>query len=791
VQIPLDYYRMLGVPLQAEPEAIARAYRDRTCQQLHPEYSEAAVSARQQLLADAFAVLDDPEQRASYDAQLLGVAVSAPETVESEAIAPEPPAAEIPEASASEPEPSASELTESESAGDPSAEADALPDFWLDDWLDDEEWSDDEKEWSDDDRTDAIAAEDSERAPAIARPEPVLEVDDARLGGALAILLELGDAASARDLVEWRIGTDGIETLPGDWILSLAIATWELGREQWQQQHYGEAAELHERAAELARIGSFAQLLSEIDVERYRLRPYLVLALLAPPNRNEAQTRRALQVLESLLRDRGGIDGHGDDRSGLDLDNFLGFIQRARASMTAQEQYELFASEARRPSAAATYLTACTRLAIGFSQRQPQMVAAAQVLFDHLATRQDVELERAICALLLGQTETALNAVERSDELEAIAEIRRDSRGAPDLLPGLCHYAERWLGEELFANFRDLRGTSTSLQAYFTTDAVAQSLVAAQMAAEAPAIATRQGQQQDLAAVGTQARYGTQAATAVRSGRVATLERPLALAAGGGGGGDSYAPVPPGSGAHRPSRRAPRRRSEFVRSGGVADLPPEATPLAPRPEGTRPRRRGPRRATRATANRRLLALGAAGLAGIGVFGLLAVGAVRVAQQAWGGPRLEGEQLAIRLDRPVLELPPAEAAAVPVELDRDAARAAIRTWFESKARAFGPEHELAALDAALAEPALSNWRSRAAQFAQQGLHQEFQHEIADLEILTQTGDRARVQVAVTEIATAYRGGQRVERSSYNSQLLVRYDLVRQPDGWQIRGSELVD
>jgi DnaJ-class molecular chaperone len=71
VRIPLDYYRILGLTIQATAEQRSQAYRDRTLQLPRREYSEAAIASRKQLLDEAYAVLKDPEQRSAYDARKL------------------------------------------------------------------------------------------------------------------------------------------------------------------------------------------------------------------------------------------------------------------------------------------------------------------------------------------------------------------------------------------------------------------------------------------------------------------------------------------------------------------------------------------------------------------------------------------------------------------------------------------------------------------------------------------------------------------------------------------------
>ncbi|NET51705.1 MAG: J domain-containing protein [Merismopedia sp. SIO2A8] len=71
MRIPLDYYRILGLPIQANATQLSQAHGDRILQLPRREYSEAAIKSRKQLLDEAYAVLSDPEQRQSYDASFL------------------------------------------------------------------------------------------------------------------------------------------------------------------------------------------------------------------------------------------------------------------------------------------------------------------------------------------------------------------------------------------------------------------------------------------------------------------------------------------------------------------------------------------------------------------------------------------------------------------------------------------------------------------------------------------------------------------------------------------------
>ncbi|HEY9829960.1 MAG TPA: IMS domain-containing protein, partial [Stenomitos sp.] len=313
---------------------------------------------------------------------------------------------------------------------------------------------------------------------------PSIEIKHEQFLGALLILQELGEYELVLKLGNPFLGTrDSISLDKGrlgdpqlvrpDIILTIALACLELGREQWQQGQYENAASSLETGQELLlREGLFPSLRGEIKSDLYKLRPYRILELLALPEETVVERRNGLRLLQEMLQERGGIDGTGDDQSGLSVDDFLRFIQQLRTYLSAAEQQTLFETEARRPSAVATYLAVYALLARGFAQRQPSLIARAKQLLMRLGRRQDVHLEQSVCALLLGQTEEASRALELSQEYEPLAFIREHSQGAPDLLPGLCLYGERWLQQSVFPHFRDLAEQKASLKEYFADEQV-------------------------------------------------------------------------------------------------------------------------------------------------------------------------------------------------------------------------------------------------------------------------------------------------------------------------------
>lgn len=736
MRIPLDYYRILGVPLQATAEQIEQAYGDRAVQQPRPEYSPMALAARKALLDTAYAVLSDPERRTAYDASFL-MPASATEETDSSVL-----------------------------------------------------------------------------------PAPSLEIDREHLVGALSIWQELGEYESLCHWAEPLLETGEQNEARRDAILSVALASWEWGRERWQQRQYEAAAAIASTGHDLLeREDLFPQIRRDISTELYRLRPYRILELLSRPDRNLAATRKALQLLQEMLDERGGIDGSGDDRSGLGIDDFLRFIQQLRGYLTAKQQQELFEWEAQRPSAVATYLAANAKIARGFAEREPAAIASALTGLQQLGQQQDVYLEQAVCALLVGETTTALAALECSGEAEPLDYIRKRSQEAPDLLPGLCSYAEHWLQTQVMPKFRDLANQRASLQAYFSdrhVRAEIERLSAPQVMAEP---ATRQVEWESASArrvrsLEAEAYEPTEAIAVGQSWSIpptarsgaATVERATSSASVMS---PSF-PTTRGSSSHlggparerqgRSSRRSSPRARYRERSPESRVVPfkhpsdPDRTVPAAPPQ----RQRLTKKRVAAQRRRRLLFLGTTSALGAGLLAWIAIAVISSGQQEQENNTAVATgtaQLALQLDRAPIAIPSAEEFRARAEgmVTPDTAETAIATWLEKKSQAFGVGHQINALDEILAEPLLSRQRSLALGVQQEEAYRQFQHQIAanSVRVEQEEPETAIVEATVREVADFYRSGQRVSYRSYDSTLRVRYSLQYQSDRWKISNIEVVE
>lgn len=758
VRIPLDYYRILGLPIQATAEQLKQSHRDRTLQVPRREYSELAIDARRQLIDKAYDVLGNSARRAEYDQEFLA---------------------------------------KSKSTGDTPADV-VDPDASV----------------------------------------PTIEIDNSLLVGALLILLELGEY----ELV-LRLGRPYIKRDPStadgqqlklqpalpDIILTLAVACLELGREEWQQNHYEHAAESLETGRELLlKEELFSVLRAEIQSDLYKLRPYRCLELIARPLEQTSARQEGVNLLRGMLQDRGGIDGADDDLSGLGVDDFLRFVQQLRGYMTAAEQQDVFEAEAQRPSAVGTYLAVYALLARGFAQHQPALIRRAKQMLLRLSGRQDVHLEQAVCAVLLGQTEEASRALELSQEHEPLAFIRDHSKGSPDLLPGLCLYAENWLQQEVFPFFRDLDQEPATLKDYFADTTVqnylenlplenaregqlAGAAVGAQPSAwNGSAIGTlgAASQSAPIPPVGTEAVAVGSVATPTPFGQTTQttqttltqppLSEPAASSAGrtgfgrlgkagiaGAVGAAGAAGLAGGASVvDKISRMSPTGQLGRNSAGGSGDGD-NLSALRER----RNRRGGSLKLGRVA----LVAL--IGLICLWIAALLLrsiVGAVRGGDSATVSPALEGEALDIEINEPAIEVEaePEATAGVAADDAEGIAEATIGLWLENKRDAYSVERDTSGIEDVLTGQALSGLERDLSSADTDDWYIDYVHE--NLEILSVDPEDATdaeelfVEAQVRETATVYEGGVRSDVYSYtDDDVAVTYRLVKDDAGdWLI-------
>lgn len=760
MRIPLDYYRILGLPLAATEEQLRQAYSDRIVQLPRREYSTTAISSRKDLISEAYMVLLDAKKRKSYDELYLSHIYTDNTTADQAPLSISP--------------------TESNSQRlDPSTlSIEISPDRFIGSLL--------------------ILQELGEYELVLKLGRPHLVNKPSKIS------VKTGNRLTQAEIPE---NLD----LP-DIILTVSLACLELGREEWQQGNYENAAISLETGEELlAREGLFPTVRAEMTADLYKLRPYRILELLALPKEQVAKRQQGLELLQSILEDRGGIDGSGNDQSGLNIDDFLRFIQQIRHFLTVSEQHKLFELESKRPSAVATYLAVYSLIARGFAQRQPALIRQAKQMLMQLAKRQDVHLEQSLCALLMGQTEEATRVLELSQEYEALAFIREKSQDSPDLLPGLCLYTEKWLQQEVFPHFRDLGKQKAALKDYFAdrqVQAYLESLPTDVQTTERPVIHPQSFPQPDTNHFRHHARETGE--THQYHQQPSNPELPET----------HHRPQP------EPSRISMGRWNHTATNGSVANQGSQipVTPTAatssskshpgnhtskPATNHQHPRRRRrkpsanniPQRFLQSQTNflssldpkTRLVWMVSFSLGGVVVFSLLVSTTVELVKNIFfSHPSLQGEQLAIELNQPPITIPDPNGQSQPrdEELTNKTAKEVIETWLSAKASALGENHDINGLNKILTGPVLSQWRSLAQQEQEDKRYRQYKHDVKVESVSKKRTDRNYVSVdATVQEVTQFYENSRQKKSSHEN-LRVRYELVHKEGKWLIQRMSVI-
>ncbi|WP_375506769.1 IMS domain-containing protein [uncultured Nostoc sp.] len=764
MRIPLDYYRILGLPLAASDEQLRQAYSDRIVQLPRREYSQAAISSRKQLIEEAYVVLSDPKQRSTYDHLYLAHAYD-PDNLAAAAVAKE-----------NRPE-STKRGIETQSLG--------------------------------------------------------IDISQDELVGALLILQELGEYELVLKLGRpYLVNKNGAKSViksnnladeeiyesaeHPDVVLTVALACLELGREQWQQGHYENAAISLETGQELlVREGLFSSVQAEIQADLYKLRPYRILELLALPQEKTAERRQGLELLQNLLEDRGGIDGTNNDESGLNIDDFLRFIQQLRNHLTVAEQHKLFEAQSKRPSAVATYLAVYALIARGFAQRQPALIRQARQMLIRLGKRQDVHLEQSLCALLLGQTEEATRVLELSQEYEALAFIREKSQDSPDLLPGLCLYAEQWLQHEVFPHFRDLANQQAFLKDYFANQQVQAYLEALPTDAETTnewAVINPQYFPQPKTNNPPFHNNSTRTSGQFNHSRIPDPDLPKTPTKETSEYINFSPPMWNSSGSVKSevpaAERMSRGTNQHLNGSAKSAAPghnqkrrrrkPTQSSIRERIPDNRPHSRRPRR-RRTFANTIEGKTRLVWRVFISLVSLLVLWVVATTTFGWlknlffPTPPMRGSELFVQINQPPISIPDPNNKPESPEgpLTNATAEEVIRAWLLTKAEAFGPNHEINSLEQILTGSALSQSRQTGEQYRLENQYYKYDHslKIESVEKSDLFADRAVVKATVKEAKQLYENGQ--FQKSFSDNLRVQYDLIRERGKWRIQSISAVN
>ena len=591
-----------------------------------------------------------------------------------------------------------------------------------------------------------------------------IEIDSRDIAGAFLILYELGEYDQIINLS--RDLSFDLNSADIDLILSTVLAYLELGLEFWGQGKYETASEnfnigitLLEKQAGKQKNKSelFPEIHQELQNNLWKLRPYQVLELMTL-----GLTTEGIALLKELLEQRRGIDGKGDDRSGLNIDKFLQFILELRTYMTSSEQEELFEQESRRPSMVASYLAVYALVAKGVSQNQPHLIRRAKSLLNKMQNTQNVYFEEAICALLLGQLDEATLLIEQSNETEKLAAIQRLSKPENDLVKGLYKFTQSWLSTEIYPNFKELIGQTINLDAYFS-DRHVQSYID-----ELP---------------NTSQIFATDFAAEVLPFPISSsIEENLHI-------NEPIAAI---------FSKSNKSNNEFAPKDLSQNSNENLAVFADRPSPSPSQRLDSRSRTRQKVKYKLnpqrLILFLVSFFSL-IFGSAALGYL-----GWNSFSRTPE--AVSKSEPVLtpivnasiaNIKPIEPIApnLAVNIDQKVAGEIVASWQKVKAEALGSKFKVEGLDQILAEPLLSNWRSRAVELKNTNSHVEYTlNSVVAKDFKLIKKNQAAITTEISEVRNYFTNGKLDQAASKADRYQVEYVLTQKDRKWLISAMNIL-
>jgi hypothetical protein len=843
VRIPLDYYQILGVP-EHNLADLEQAYRDRLLQLPRKEYSDAAIESRKRLIAIAYQVLNDPQQRSAY--------VAAQAQAVSEAGHPD--------------------LTNGNLATTPfyyRATLDIAPEHFLGGLLVLFELG--EYEEINSICMPYLGTNGRNSNSGSLHPEQPLSSSSS--GNVTQGLTDKTDKSEPLPLIKLKqtVNGDRIIPLKPDILLAMVSSFWELAEREWRDGCYEEAVIHYETAKKiLVQEDLFPQIQGEIDRQLDRLRPYRISSLVSLPLDRHEQRRKGIQFLEELLESACKNEVKCQERFALNSESTIPFIHETLPYLTAAEQRNLFSQLARDSQQSAaqtlnvmqlacTYLHVHALIAQGFAYRNPQSIYTAQQILQYrLQPRINVSIEQAVCALLLGQTETATKILAQAPESADLVVIRQQSQGYANLLRGLCWHIESWLKHESFPCFRDLVTKNPSIHDYFNDRDVQEfadrvptnNLI---IDASISGWATSQARLIDVAPSGDLSGSIGRSAGSLAADRE-LIEAELSAKLGNRSPSSFNNPSQTSDrlgigniipairveqipkiepiitlpieepidtkviqlGVERKRRRsAPTARTidgqleqaELVEQQQPLPLPlVTSSQLVPAPKagrlvGNRKMASRTRRTRRRPNIPRILLVGTSGVACLWGIGWLANAGIQAFNRPAttiatisASPATAPSPLQTKKPNPIQSSSTSQPKPTPVGLlTNDAAQSVITKWLSAKTKSLSPAYQVSNLKDVLVEPALSAAADRAKTAQANGIHWQYSHQNIGIESIVQASSEsnfANVRARVTEDGQFYEGEKLNPDRSYSKPLLIEYNLVRNKDGWFIKDMDVV-
>ncbi len=254
-----------------------------------------------------------------------------------------------------------------------------------------------------------------------------------------------------------------------DLTLLAALSCRDAAVQEEELRHYANASEILQEGIQLLqRMGKLPEQRNILERDLEGLLPYRILDLLSRDLSNPKSHEEGLNLLDSYVLKRGGLEGTKKLNASFELNqnDFELFFQQIRTFLTVQEQIDLFIDWQKRGSSDAGFLGALSLVASGFYWRKPDALQKARRQFNSL------NLEGFDQKPLLGCIDLLLGDVQQSK----VSFRSCSDNGLKDWLnnyPGeelaaLCDYCRNWLQNDVLVGFRDIDSHPVDLEAWFS-----------------------------------------------------------------------------------------------------------------------------------------------------------------------------------------------------------------------------------------------------------------------------------------------------------------------------------
>tara|TARA_B110000977_G_scaffold179808_1_gene238762 strand:- start:10777 stop:13170 length:2394 start_codon:yes stop_codon:yes gene_type:complete len=621
-----------------------------------------------------------------------------------------------------------------------------------------------------------------------------------QLGGALALMQEAGEHEAVIEYAPECLAAARSRVARRDITLSAALAHCELSHNALTATppRVGEGCELLDIASKIliAEAGrSFSKELQEtIDLTLREMAPAYVIELIAMPLEAKRERKAGVRALRHIL--------WADPENALnDRDAYVVEVNR---HLTSNEVVDLFleAPESVPADAEEVYQSAMALMVVGYRERRPMLIVDADEMLAQLEqnaylvaqearaqaerltraaadagqpppngawatppVQEPVNVERAVCQLLLGRVEDAAYSLGMGPDPTPYVldpQVERfvtEHSPSGDWTEGLCALADRWISDVAFPSFRDsarVESVPTILQ-WFDEPGVQKFCNRFE---SSPVFA------KTLAALDSGFRSAAQTAERIGDVLGGASDVPGLRAEGAVGAGVSMS---------RAGRRA--RIQRLMRENpGVANVAFLGTIVAgaslvaygmadTRPSGSM-----------SASVARVPGAPAIGKSPKDVGALLGAAATNVADGVAGAA--------------------ASMSRKAPEVDVRVAEQIVRRWQNAKAQALGVAHNLRPLEQVLEGPMLQQWLTRAEDVKAHGWAWEYQLNALTVDkVEVMTSSRVMVEATLTEVAVLKDRARTEDDDRYESTYRARYELRKSDSvggvrAWKIVGGSVV-